>query len=358
MIETMYKSLLSLVAVVALLPSCSSTPPSISVVCEENNIGNCIVKWETTPPIEGKVKVYASKDPNHIPEDNPIAEADISRQMMTLITNDPVHRYYYTLVFADKYRRKVAARNIIIPGIQNLRDVGGYPSHATRKRVRWGMLYRSAEASRLNSCSVKELQNIGIRTIIDLRSPKEREDNVLLQKKFNVVNIPISTGTLDALVADIKQGEADNQRVQQTVKQFNRDIVNQHAADFRQMFDLLLDKENYPLIIQCSSGKGRTGIAIALILSALEVNDDVIMEDYQLSDNYFNIPRATQYAYKLPPSSQVAITTLLSSREEFLNAAKEEIERQYNSVENYLKKAVGLNKKDIQRLQNILLVKE
>lgn len=356
---TMYKSLLSLVTVIALLPSCSSTPPGISVVCEENKIGNCIVKWETTPPIQGKVKVYASKDPNHIPEENPIAETDIARQTVTLVTNDPLHRYYYTLVFADKYRRKVAARNVIIPGIQNLRDVGGYPSYATRKRVRWGMLYRSAETDGLNKCSVRELKNIGIRTVIDLRTPQEiGKKNALLQKEFNVVNVPISTGTLDALMADIRRGKVDNQRVQQAVKQLNRNIVNEHTADFRQMFDLLLDKDNYPLVIQCSSGKGRTGVAIALILAALEVNDDTIMDDYQLSNNYFDIPRATQYAYQLPANSQVAITTLLSAREDFLNAAKDEIEKRYGSVENYLKKAVGLSGKDIRRLQNILLTKE
>lgn len=138
----MYKNLLNLLALVVLLPSCSGTAPRISVVCEENNVGNCIVKWEMTPPIKGSVKVYASTDPDRIPEDVPVAMADISDLKMTVITTDPTQRYYYSLVFGDKYRIKIATRNINIPGIQNFRDLGGYPSYTTRKEVRWGMLYR------------------------------------------------------------------------------------------------------------------------------------------------------------------------------------------------------------------------
>ena len=76
---------------------------------------------------KGNVKVYASTDPDFIPEDTPVAVADISDLKMTIITNDPTKRYYYTLLFGDKYRVKIATRNVNIPGIQNFRDLGGYP---------------------------------------------------------------------------------------------------------------------------------------------------------------------------------------------------------------------------------------
>ena len=66
----MYKNLLSWLTVLLVLPSCSGTSPAISVVCEENNIGNCIIKWETTPILKGQVKVYTSTSPEIIPEDS------------------------------------------------------------------------------------------------------------------------------------------------------------------------------------------------------------------------------------------------------------------------------------------------
>lgn len=193
----MYKNLLNLLVLAVLLPSCNGTAPHISVVCEENNVGNCIVKWEMAPLIKGNVKVYASTNPNHIPEDVPVAVANISDLKMTVITTDPTQRYYYTLVFADKYRVKIATRNINIPGIQNFRDLGGYSSYPTQKKVHWGMLYRSAEIDKLKPCSRKELKNIGIRTIIDLRSSVEANRQSPLQQAFKVIHIPIPTGDME-----------------------------------------------------------------------------------------------------------------------------------------------------------------
>ena len=140
------------------------------------------------------------------------------------------------------------------------------------------------------------------------------------------------------------------------MERINRHIVAANAPAFRQMFDILLDKENYPAVIQCSTGKGRTGIASALVLSALGVNDDDIMTDYRLSR--FNIPTAISYVYELPVRSQEALITLFSARENFLNAAKDEIERTYGSVDEYLTKAVGLQKDELKDLRKILLVDE
>ena len=90
---------------------------------------------------------------------------------------------------------------------------------------------------------------------------------------------------------------------------------------------------------------------------SLGVNSDIIMEDYRLSNDYFNIPSASSYAYNLPTRSQEAITTIYSAREDFLNAAKEEIERRYGDVDTYLQRAIGLTKEEIKKLQSILLVK-
>lgn len=352
----MYRNLLNLLVLAVLLPSCSGTSPHISVVCEENNVGNCIVKWEMAPLITGNVKVYASPNPEHIPENVPVAIANISDLKMTVITTDPTQRYYYMLVFGDKYRVKIATRNINIPDIQNFRDLGGYTSYSTKKKTRWGMLYRSAEIDSLSSGSRRELKNIGIKTIIDLRSPTEAGRQTALQGEFKVIHIPIITGDMEHILKGIQEQKIKCDTVYRMVERMNRELISNYTKEYRRIFDILLDKNNYPVVIHCSSGKGRTGIVSALVLASLGVDEDIIMEDYRLSNDYFNIPAASRYAYQLPARSQEAITTVFSAREDFLNAAIEEMERRYGDTDTYLQRGIGLTKEEIRELQDILLV--
>ncbi|WP_321478860.1 tyrosine-protein phosphatase [uncultured Bacteroides sp.] len=351
----MYRVLLNWLGIVLLLPSCSNSIPNISVVCEENNVGNCIIKWETAPLIKGKVKVYASTDPNLITEETPVAMANISDQQLTIITDNLKRRYYYMMVFDNKYPVKVATRNINIPGIQNFRDMGGYQSKGNKK-LRWGMLYRSGAIDSLGTYSYEEMRNMGIKTIIDLRSKEELSNDTSIQTKFNVVHIPIATGNIDKLLIAIKKDKTKCDTINRVIDQWYRILGNHYQQEYKKIFEILLNKNNYPVIIHCSAGRVRTGIVSALILNALGVNDDTVMNDYLLSNDYYSIPKnISQYACKLPTNSQIAITTLFSAKERFLNITKNEIERRYGDVNTYLEKGLKIKKENIQRLRDILL---
>lgn len=139
--------------------------------------------------------VYASTTPDFIAERIP-AIAPISGEKITIIPDDPAQRYYYLMVFDNKYRIKTATRNINIPGVQNFRDLGGYPSFETGKAVRWGMIYRSAQIEDITPYAIQELKNKGIRTVIDPVFRRRASRHCLTAKEgFNMMHIPLPTGT-------------------------------------------------------------------------------------------------------------------------------------------------------------------
>lgn len=352
----MRKNLFSWLTILLVLPSCSGTQPSVSVVCEENNVGNCVIKWETVPVMKGQVKVYASTSPDFIPEDSPVAISNISDGKMTIVTENPTQRYYYLMVFNNEYRLKVASRNINIPGIQNFRDLGGYKSRATGKSLRWGKIYRSAQIDSIAPCSRLKLKKMGMRTIIDLRSEEERQNYPQLPEgEFKIIHIPIQAGNMEETLQGIREEKIKSDTIYRLVERMNRELVTNYRKELKEIFTTLLQPDAYPAVIHCTSGKGRTGVVSALLLAALGVNEDVIMADYRLSNEYFNIPKASKYAYKLPVNSQEAITTIYSAKEDFLNAAKEQIEAEYGSVETYLEKGIGLSPEEIEQLRTLLL---
>ena len=351
----MYKNLFNWLAIVILLPSCSKTAPNISAVCEENYVGNCIIKWETSPTIPGQVRVFSSLNPNFIPEVTPVATAPVSDGRMTIVTNNPTQRYYYSMVFDNKHRVKIASRNVNIPGIQNFRDLGGYKSSEEGKSVRWGMVYRSAFIEDLKNSSIKELQNIGIKTYIDLRTDRECNNEGDSLAGARLVKIPMDMTMLDPLLNDIQRGIVDGKRVDEMVKVFMRELVAKYHGEYRQLFEILLDRDNYPVVVYCSSGNVRTGVASALLLKALGVDDNSVMYDYRLSNDYYNIPKASFYAYKLPAKSQEAVTSLYTAKEKFLNAARAEIKKMSGDTPTYLREQIGLSEDEIKKLRSILL---
>lgn len=352
----MCRYLLGWLLVLLFFFSCSGESPAISVVCEENSVGNCIIKWELTPSVEGKVKIYAATSPDNIPEKDPVAIANIEDQRIVIVTTDPTKRYYYKMIFNNRYKVVTASRNTNIPGIQNFRDIGGYPI-TKKKGVRWGKLYRAAEIKNLSYSAIRELKNMSIKTVIDLRDMSESPDSSkeLQEKGFNVVHVPIGILNTQSVIDELRKGKIRNDSIQRLVLRINRELVTYYRSEYKKMFDVLLDEDNYPVVISCSSGKGRTGVASALILSALGVSEDYIMLDYRMSNDYFDLPVYLGFAYNLPAHSQEALTTLFSARESFLREAMNQIEKNYGNMDTYLKRGLGLTPENLEKLKGILL---
>ncbi len=105
-------------------------------------------------------------------------------------------------------------------------------------------------------------------------------------------------------------------------------------------------EDRAPLVIHCTAGKDRTGFACALILHALGVPEDVIAEDYLLTNRFYR--RDPSASNDLPDEvSQV----LGSVQAPFLAAAFDAIRAGYGDLEAYFSDGLGVGSGERARLQ-------
>jgi protein-tyrosine phosphatase len=115
-----------------------------------------------------------------------------------------------------------------------------------------------------------------------------------------------------------------------------RALVNDEAHRFAELFEPLLQAEA-PLVFHCTAGKDRTGFAAAMILLALGVQRDLVLQDYLLTNRHFRHP-------KMPPSAipPDAVAVLWGVREDFIEAALQAVDRDHGGVERYLAERLKL----------------
>ncbi|MGI6218557.1 MAG: tyrosine-protein phosphatase [Bacteroidaceae bacterium] len=352
----MFRTCLLVSAVTAgLSAGCTSYKPSILAACEESP-QSAILKWETFPVMTGELKVYASSDPNNIPLEKPIATTNISEQMLMVETGGSVSRQYYTMVFNDEFPITIASRKIYMPGVQNFRDVGGYFTSSGRE-VKWGKVYRSDALDSIGKEGERILRGLGVKTVIDLRSPAEIHSPLKHMEGVERINVPLIDREAFMLMDRVCSGTLGLDSLRQMILRMNVKILEEHSKELQQVFEILENEDSYPLVIECNSGKMRTGLVMALLLNALGVGHETVVQDYELSNSYFHIPVAYRSGYSMPEDVQEVITALYTSHAEYLDDIYDYIVTEYDGVENYLRKKVGVSPKELKHLRQLLLTK-
>jgi protein-tyrosine phosphatase len=111
------------------------------------------------------------------------------------------------------------------------------------------------------------------------------------------------------------------------------------------VFDQLLVLEtDKALMIHCTAGKDRTGVGAALILYALGVNEETIIKDYELTNQYRK--ELNEQTVKLMTAQGVpenSARSMMAAKAEYLNAAFDAIKKQFGSVDLFLEKEIGLD---------------
>jgi protein-tyrosine phosphatase len=270
-----------------------------------------------------------------------------------------------------------------LSGAWNFRDV------ADEVGIRPGRFFRSSELSGLDDEGRRALLELGINDVVDLRSLQEvqRRGPGQVPDGVAIHHLPFhelatnhagqgerSDGTDDAphehAFDRMITEKPDGEDVSVAAKRFMTEeyqrfpsLAGAHLA-VRQVISLL--GEGRPVIAHCFAGKDRTGFTVAVVLEAIGMGRDAILADFLRSNDA--VPQLRESILesirnRAAETSTPEIVTFAEARltdavlgvsEEYLDAAKESIDREYGSLTNYLD-ALGVTPGQVSRLRSALL---
>jgi protein-tyrosine phosphatase len=241
------------------------------------------------------------------------------------------------------------SRSIALSGASNFRDLGGYIGQDGRP-VRWRTLFRSDHLGALTASDIATLSGLNLRHVCDFRGATERLVHPSQLPAVPVQSLAIEPTVVQALQAFRAVGQTLTAPITVGLMQDTyRAFVRLDAPQFSALFANLLAGAG-PLVFHCTAGKDRTGFAAALILRALGVPHDVVLQDYLLTNTLYKMP--TQARAFAPPE---VLAVLWGVQPEFLDAAFEAVEADFGTVDAYLARALGVGPDERARLADLYL---
>ena len=315
---------------------------------------------EITWQDDDAVTVYLAKDPAARPEQAVLVAKAVKGGREIVKAPAGERRYFILQDGGDRSTVVLGERVLPLQQGSNFRDLGGYAA-ADGRRVKWGKVYRSGAMPLLTEPDYALLGQLGLGTIVDLRSTDERQiapDE--LDDRTGALFVT-NDYSLKKLMAGMSSADGEY---------LYRGVGKSLAPQFRAIFKRMLAGEG-AVLYHCSAGQDRTGVATALIYSALGVPRETIVKDYHLSTALrrpqFEMPPLDPadwpgnpiipyyVASQKNPGGAKAEPLFTRKGNSHLLQFFETIDQEYGSVTAYLETELGLTKSDIAKLQTMYL---
>lgn len=255
-------------------------------------------------------------------------------------------------------------------GVNNTRDIGGYPT-CYGKNVVMGRLIRSGAIIKKNKHTSEILINkYKIKNIIDFRTIGESERHPIPKMPgISIINNPILQNAMMGITRDnesmlkkvkglVSSGISAKEFMKETYLQIVSAPYSREA--YGRFLRLLLKEKTGATMFLCSQGRDRTGIATMLILSALGVSKEDIINDY-LWENPTERKQQKQihiaeFFHIINHDEAEFALDFASPSLERLEAVYKWIDINYGSVINYLIDGIGVTMDEISLLREMYLL--
>lgn len=243
-------------------------------------------------------------------------------------------------------------RHLPIEGAPNFRDLGGYKT-GDGLSVKWGMLYRTDALHELTDGDQAYLERLNIQRIVDFRGPLEARsapDRLPVSLASHLVSMPMAVAELKGdpkFVERLMRGDTEGMRLTDMLVTINRQLVRDYTPVFKEWLHGLVTAPEGAQIIHCTSGKDRTGLAVAIFLLSLGVPMDTVMQDYLASNEYLSAKNERALlkmkVFSLFRADTDAIRPIMGVEARYLQAAMDAIQADYGSLDNYLAQGLGVD---------------
>ena len=238
-------------------------------------------------------------------------------------------------------------RHLVWPDLLNARDLGGVVLRSGEETA-WRRVVRADNLNKLAPAGVTALVAYGVRTVIDLRDPRELEKypNPLATappQGVVFINVPLIS---DAEWQAIKDPARMSEGYVLTAKLSHTNIGDAFAA--------VADAPPGGVVIHCHAGKERTGIVAALLLWLAGVSDTALAEDWTASDAYLQPLYEEWIANEMDPTIRAKRAAGFVTHAEHILDVLAHVRRTHGSVEDYLL-AGGLRADQLERARRRLV---
>lgn len=236
-------------------------------------------------------------------------------------------------------------------GAFNFRDLGGYRTRDGRS-LRWRTLFRADALHRLPDAELDVLVEMNVHTVLDLRTRAEVEGGHLSDETRGLLHLhlPVLGETWAPRELD---PEADAGEI---LGDLYIDMLTIGAPALAGALETLSEPTRLPAVFHCAAGKDRTGVLAAMVLSLLDVDDEVIVADYAVSGS--NMDALIERLRRERPE---ALTTMNEQPSAYLAAPPEAMRRflahvrdEFGSMSGYVG-GIGIGADTIETLDAALL---
>lgn len=130
------------------------------------------------------------------------------------------------------------------------------------------------------------------------------------------------------------------------------DTLANSIAEIKEVFMLFANEAEYPIMIHCTQGKDRTGLAIVLLLLLLEVPVQAIAADYVASERELE----AEMEDRIADMKKVGLGPgFAGCPTDFVKGVVGELDSGFGGVRSYLTDKVGISEEVQERVRSIML---